>query len=215
MPGLGVDFDLADMRAVGVGDRRRHEIVRRGEAGRHAGRQREAGDATQRMRDLAEALLEAGYAAHAHLAIGELEIVGRHFEHRGCYRLRLVGDQVRRDVQRAAGGDGLAARIGAMAERRGGSVAGDHLNAVGRDAEGFRRKLRQHSVGALALIGGAGGDHDRAGWPDAHAHALERPTAGAFDVVGEAESNEASLLSRRLLPRREIVPARRLQCAAL
>ena len=37
--GLGVDLHLADMRAVGLGDRWRHKIVRRRKTGRHASRQ--------------------------------------------------------------------------------------------------------------------------------------------------------------------------------
>ena len=129
--------------------------------------------------------------------------------------LALSATMLRRDVQRAAGGDRLAAGIGAVAERGGGGVAGDHLHALGRDAEGLGGELRQHGVGALALVGGAGRDHDRAGRPDAHADALERPAAGAFDIVGEPEPDVAALLARRLLPRREIAPAGGRERAAL
>ncbi len=82
----------------------------------------------------------------------------------------------------------------------GAGIADRHHDVLDAAADLFGDDLRQRGAGALALIGGAGGDCDLAARQDPHGDALERAEPGAFDVIADADADQPALLERRALP---------------
>ena len=214
LPGFAIDFHLDHVCTIGIRHRRGLVVGGGLEARRQVGRQRKARHPLQRVGDVAERAFEVG-ALHPHGALGEFQIVRRNLQHRRRRLARLVRHHAGREVHGVAGGDRLAAGIGAQPERRCGRVAGGDMDVAGPHAQRFGRELRQHRGRALALVGRAGEDGDLAGRPDAHRGAFERAAAGAFDIVCQANPEQAALPPRRLAPGRKLGPAGRRQRAPL
>ena len=118
----------------------------------------------------------------------DLEVFDGGFHHVAGDEEQLVAHAPGCDVGRGAGEHGLPAVGAADAERGGGGVAGDDVDIAEVAAELFGDDLRQHGARALAHGGGAGGGADAAGGLDADRDVLVGATAGAFDVVGEADA---------------------------
>ena len=116
------------------------------EAGIDAGRKAVARRALQDARDLGELDVELRRADDAHLAVGEFQIVLVGLQHVARDLLRLVGDRLRREMHRRAGGHRLPAGEAAEAERHAGGVAGHDLHLVDVDAE-----LRSRAICAIAV----------------------------------------------------------------
>ncbi len=206
---LEVDLGLGDVSARWVREVLR--VVERGlvEAGlelvvrevvRHIGSQRH----------LAETLRPVG-AGDAELAVLELDIGLGSFEEVGGDLSPLGDDLVHRlDDRRAADGE-RARPVGPHSVGDLGGIAVDNFDALHRDAEGIRDKLRECRLVPLAVAVRSGQHRDAAGRVNAHRRTLEEAGAGAeraddrrrgdaarLDISGDPDP--AQLAARHRLP---------------
>ena len=116
--GVGIDLGFDDVGAVGVGHRRRLEIDRAARPGGSPPGSAKPGTPASAWAISREAALHAGHALHAHRAADEFHILGRRLHAAlAAVLLDLVGDELRRAIDRIAGGHRLAAGKGAEPER--------------------------------------------------------------------------------------------------
>src|SRR5262249_45100738 len=182
--GVGVDFEVACLYAVGEGEREgaRYIMARGHHLGLEAGRQR-VGPEVDDARNLVEAdTLAAGCGIDNH-AVSDVE----------RRRLRLQ-DRARGGqhipAQRLAGLPGGFAADASGARGPGAAtvghvigIAGDDAHARNRNPERRGNALRDHSLGALSLFGDAGRAEDRAGRIEANGGTVLRGDARAADAV--------------------------------
>ena len=203
--GVGIDLDLADMAAVGKVGARRRKRADRFEADAELGRPAHRRVGLAREFDQPDRLVGAD---HCELAVGELDVAGRRFQHMAGHSLRLLDQHVGGIPQRRAA-DGHAARaVGAASEADRVGVALDHAHGVEIDAEPFRHHLGVDGLVALAVAVGAGDHGDAAVLVEADFHAVvERPAD--FHEIGDAAAAQLAALLRFRLARRRSPPSRR------
>src|SRR5581483_5007242 len=97
--------------------------------------------------------------------------------HGGGALLTLPDHGVGGAFQRAAADHGAARAVGAAADRHLRGVALHVPNLLERNAEPFVGQLRKYGGVALAVRMGAAIDGERAGWIEAHLHAVVEDTA--------------------------------------
>ena len=189
--GGGIHLHLARMERMRVGHLIGLPVHARLEPRLDARRQRIARHASQEARDGAQLHSPIG-AADAHFAIGELEVAFRRLELLRRDLERLVAHPARGELHRGAGRDQLAAREAAEPERHVGRVAGDHLDVLRPHAELRGADLRQGRVDSLSHRQRSGINRHAPAGRHAHRARFERPAAGAFHAVRDADADVAS-----------------------
>ena len=207
--GHDIDLDFGHMGAGAIGGLRRRVIGGVLEARRLAGRQRHARNALRQSRQFAEADGRPVAAAGNGLAVFEIDSAFLDAEGARRERNELGAHRDAGELRRAAGIDRLPAgeRADALGDRRG--IADGHHDVFDAAADLFGDDLRQRGAGALALVGGAGRNRDLAARQHPHGHALERTEAGALDVVGDADADEAALAEAARWRWRNLVAGKR------
>ena len=175
--GVGVDLDLADVRAR-----------RKGEVGRIVERrlvqprlelvERVVVRHVRGERDLAERLAAVG-AGDGELAVLELDVGLRRLEQVRGDLLALGDDLVERLDDRRAADRERARAVGAHAEQHAAGVAVHDVDVLDRNAEARRDDLRERRLVALAVAVRAGEHRHAAGRMHAHLAGLEQARARA------------------------------------
>ena len=142
--GLGIDLDLADMPAVGIGADPAVDIGLVGDR-----------PALGRQRQKADAAVGAG---DGEAAVGEDDVCLGRFELLGGELAALGDDAERGLVDRGRGQPDRAAGMRAAAHRQAVAVVGDEAHLVGRHAQPFAGELGE--AGGMALPGRQRADHD-------------------------------------------------------
>ena len=140
-------------------------------------------------------------ADHGELAVLELDVAGRGFQHVAGHLLGLLDHHLGGVLQRRAA-DGHAARaVGAAAEADLVGVALDHADGVEIDAEPLRHHLGIDGLVALAVIVGAGDDGDRAVLVEADFHPVVERRRDLHEIGDAAAAQLAAcswISARRL-----------------
>ena len=199
LPVSGIDLDLADVAAVGIGRRRALADVLDVERLRTVRRQLHAGaDLLRQFHDVDGAIRPGD----DELAVLELDVAGRGFE-------RVRGDLLALLDDLGRGLDDGLARIHHRA-RAAGAAAGQQFIAVAlqdahlleRHAELLAQHLRERRGVALAVVERAGADGDAAVGVERNAAHLLVGRRRHFEIAADADAAQAPrfLLSRfRLL----------------
>ncbi len=185
--GRAVDLDLADIAAVRESLRARLEVSVGGKPRLDARRHRDAGEAGQPLRDVAQSHRAVG-AGHAHAPAVERQVGLGRLQHLGGDLDGLLLHAGRRDMDRRAAQHRDAAADGADAVRKAPGVGRDHAHAFNRHRQNVGGDLGEHRMVALALRRGAGRDHHLAVGLDRDLRALVGAEAGVLDVARDAEA---------------------------
>ena len=114
---------------------------------------------------------------------------------------RLVADRDGREVDRGAGGHGLAAGEAALTVGNDRGIAGGDRDAVRRDVELLGADLRERGLDPLSHGHRAGVDGNAPGAADPHDAGFERAAAGSFHAIAEPDAEIATFGARVSLAR--------------
>src|SRR3984893_8106320 len=210
--GIGVDLNLTDMAAIGIGIVVRGEGAGLVEAAFEAWRQ--AADVARRLSDVGDADAPVG-AGDREIAIGEFYVGGGGFEQMRGNAFAFGDDLVGRHPQGRAANHRRARAIGADAKSDAVGIAVDVLHGRRIEPELFVQHLLEGGFVALALVLAAHQQGRVAAWVKADLGEFLAGSRRLLDRVGDADATQLSARLGLVAARGEAGPIGLRQCLLL